>query len=123
MCRNDIRNQPYRVAIFRISGLKVTDVKDLFTGKIEYKENSFTFVFDGNELELIPDDSNVVFSLAYEDIAKGVYTFSGFPTIEEAILTGICNETNRKIIFIFKIGSYFRTVNNILYIKPRAYIS
>lgn len=98
-------------------------MENFFTGKMEYKDNRFTFVFDGNELELIPDDSNVVFSWTHEEIAEGVYTFGGLPTIEQAILTGICNETKRKIIFIFKIGSYFRTVNNTLFIKPRAYIN
>ena len=98
-------------------------MEELYTGKIEYKDKSFTFVFDGNELELIPDDQNVVFSWTHEEIGKGVYTLGNPPTIEEAILTGSCNETNKKIIFIFTIGSSFRTVNNTLYIKPRAFIN
>lgn len=96
---------------------------ELYTGKIEYKDKSFTFVFDGNEIELIPDDSDVVYCWTHEEIINGVYTLGNTPTMEEAILTGLCNETKRKIIFIFTIGSSFRTVNNTLYIKPRAYIN
>lgn len=93
-------------------------MEEFYTGRIEYKNKSFIFVFDGNELELIPDDPNVVFSWTHEEIAKGVYTLGNPPTIEEAILIGLCNETNRKIIFIFTIGSSIRIVNKTLYIKP-----
>ena len=45
----------------------------IYTGRLKYKDQDFTFVFDGEILKLLPDDISIVFSWTHEEIAKEVY--------------------------------------------------
>ena len=94
----------------------------IFTGRLEYKSQKFTFVFDGEIIKLIPDDSQVIDSWTHTELAKGVYVPDYPVEMEEACLVGHCNETRCDIVFIFAIGSTISQHNDTLSVKPRAYI-
>ena len=86
----------------------------IYTGQLIYKEIEFTFVFDGKELRLIPskDKQNEVNEKWLRiPLPNGAYTFN-IPVMEENCLHGICNETNQKIIFLVKQGSYLTPHGN-----------
>ena len=94
----------------------------IFTGRLEYKSQKFTFVFDEENIKLIPDDSQVIDSWTHTELAKGVYVPDYPVEIQEACLVGQCNETRCSIVFIFAIGSTISQHNDTLSVKPRAYI-
>lgn len=88
----------------------------IYTGHLTYKEIEFTFVFDGKELRLIPSKEKqreVNENWLRTSIANGAYT-PNIPVIEEGHLYGFCNETNQKIIFLVRRGSYLTPRGNYL---------
>lgn len=88
----------------------------IYTGQLTYKEVAFTFVFDGKKLRLIPSDNKrdeVNENWLRTLLANGAYTIH-IPTIEDACLCGICNETNHEIIFLVKRGEYLTPYGNYL---------
>lgn len=96
---------------------------DVYTGTLTYKEIEFSFVFDGEELRLIPpkDKHHDVHMWFMKPLAKGAYTFGDPVYIEDAYLIGKCNENCQKIIFLPKyknICSY----NSVLSVQIEAYI-
>lgn len=97
------------------------DIK-ILTGDLKMMDVSFSFVFDGEILKLIPLDPEDVFRLQNEEIKPGVYAYRGFPKISENVLTGHCNENGQRIVFIVPIGASISSYNHILEIEPLAYI-
>ena len=96
----------------------------IYTGTLAYKNIQFTFVFDGNELRLIPfsdDQSQFERSILYKELGHGVYTLAS-PIIEQPYLIGKCNETGRTIIFFMHEGVRFGSYNTILSTHVVAYI-
>lgn len=96
---------------------------DIYTGMLTYKEIEFSFVFDGEELRLIPpkDKHHEVHMWFMKPLGKGAYTFGDPVYIENDYLIGRCNENCQKIIFLPKnknIGSY----NLSLSVQIEAYI-
>ncbi len=92
------------------------DNRPIFTGQLTYKEIEFTFVFDGEKLRLIPpkdkrDEVNE--NWLRTPIANGVYS-SSIPIMEEDHLCGIFNETNQRIVFLVRRGSYLTPRGNYL---------
>lgn len=88
----------------------------VYTGYLAYKDIEFTFVFDGKELRLIPPKDKldeVTENWLRTPIAKGVYS-TNTPIMEEDHLSGICNETNQKIVFLVRRGSYLTPRGNCL---------
>lgn len=88
----------------------------MYTGWLTYKEIDFAFVFDGKELRLIPpkdkqDEINM--NWLRTPIANGAYT-ANIPVMEEDHLCGTCNETNQKIVFLIRRGSYLTPRGNYL---------
>ena len=103
--------------------LKKVDMNmKIFTGKLQYRNKDFIFVFDGESLKLIPEDQEILFSWTHKELIKGVYSFPVPIAIEEKIIIGHINENNRKIIFIMAMGRTFSQENNTISIKPLAYI-
>ena len=97
----------------------------IFTGKLTYKDIDFTFVFDGNELRLIPpkDKEKVVgWDWKMEEIKPGAFTFASPKRVEEPYLVGECNEKQNKIVFLPDFGQYISTYNYIVVIHISAYI-
>ena len=95
----------------------------IYTGTLIYKEIEFSFVFNGEELRLIPseDKSHEVHMWFMKELAKGMYTIGDPVYIDEEYLVGICNENNQKIIFLPKcsnVGNY----NSVLLVSIEAYM-
>ena len=96
---------------------------DVYTGTLIYKEIEFSFVFDREELRLIPpkDKDQEVHMWFMKSLGKGAYTFGDPVYVEDDYLIGKCNENCQKIIFLPKhnnIGSY----NSVLIVQIEAYI-
>ncbi len=95
---------------------------EIYTGRLEYKNQQFTFIFDGEIIKLIPDDLQVIDSWTHTELVKGVYIPCYPVEMEVPCIIGQCNETRQSIIFIFTIGSTISQSNDTLSVKPRAYI-
>lgn len=72
-----------------------------YSGLLTYNGVEFTFVFDGKQLKLIPDEENKLnVSLWFKkEIAPGVFV-AGDPLFIEDVLSGFTNETGHKIFFV-----------------------
>ncbi len=86
---------------------------DVYTGFLTYKEINFSFVFDKNELRLIPPAEKadeIHYEWFMNRLADGVYSWGKDYYIEESILKGRCNETGQTIVFLpnlhRSVGSY-----------------
>lgn len=102
----------------------MADNLSLYTGKTQYKEIDFNFVFDGEELRLIPpvDKANEVrHNILMKEIGGGAYTFAS-PTMEDAYLIGVSNETGQTLIFLTKQGTQIGSYNEVLFVEVAAYI-
>lgn len=98
---------------------------DVYTGMIEYKGISFSFMFDKKELRLIPPEEKrreIYYDWFSEEISLGVYAFGDLPVMEEAYLMGRCNEDGRKIIFITRQGAGIGRYNSVLVIEVIGYV-
>jgi hypothetical protein len=77
---------------------------DLYTGELEYKGISFIFVFNKKELYLIPpkDKKWAIISgdLSNPNSTKNKFIMKGVIELDEKYLTGYCNETGEKIVFV-----------------------
>ena len=96
----------------------------IYTGQLTYKGVEFTFVFGEKELKLIPPKekrTEIETDWLMTQIEKGVY-IPKIPIMEEKYLLGTCNESNQKIIFFVRKGSYMGGCNAVLTIEVTAYI-
>lgn len=96
---------------------------DIYTGNLNYKGIEFTFVFNKEELRLIPPDSKSgeVEHWFMGKINEGVYT-SGKPVyIEDDFLVGTSTETKQKFIFFPSHRNVGRN-NSTLFVDVSAYI-
>lgn len=92
---------------------------------LRFKDIDFTFVFNKEELRLIPPDDKrcvVEWDWKMKPIADGAYTFADPIPVEEDFLVGICNETENRIIFIPKRGSRLSLYNAVVCIDLIAYV-
>lgn len=98
---------------------------DLYTGKTKYKEINFDFVFDGDELRLIPpggEQSKVRYTILMEKIGDGpAYTMAS-PTMDEPYLIGKSNESGQTLIFLTKQGAHIGSYNEVLFVEVVAFI-
>ena len=71
---------------------------DLYTGKLTYRDIEFTYVFDKEELRLIPPSekqNEVRYTILMKKIGNGpAYTMAS-PTMDEPYLVGKCNESGK----------------------------
>lgn len=97
----------------------------IFSGKCKYKDIDFTFVFDCNELRLIPPadaKDTIQAEWIMTPLVKGVYIKEDPLTMDDPYLTGHCSETNTDFIFITKQGDYISSRNSVLFVPVVAYI-
>lgn len=96
---------------------------DIYTGQLMYKEIFFSFVFDRDELRLIPPKEKVheVSLWMMTPIGNGVYTMGNPIHIEDQLLKGFCNETQQDLVFI-PTNNSIGSNNNVLIVKIAAYI-
>jgi len=96
-----------------------------YTGICKYRGIDFTFVFDGDELRLIPPvdkKETIRMDWIMTPLAKGVYTMGDPLTMDEPYLTGHCNETGNDFIFITKQGGHIGSQNSVLFVPIVAYL-
>ena len=72
---------------------------DIYTGVLEYKGINFSFVFDKQELRLIPPKDKkkeIEHEWFMHKIGEGVYAGGDHPQMERPFLVGVCNEDGNK---------------------------
>lgn len=97
---------------------------NVYSGKLNYKDIVFEFVFDKQDLRLIPpsDKNEEVQHWKMNELFKGVYTTGNPLTIDVPYLEGVTNETNQNIIFITRQGASISSYNSVLLIPVMATI-
>lgn len=95
-----------------------------YTGSLIYRDINFTFIFDGEKLQLIPptDKKHEVSHWFMNSLGNGVYAWGKPLYMEEAYLVGKCNETSHLIIFLPKQNSHIGSQNTVLFVDLFAYI-
>ena len=96
-----------------------------YSGVCTYRDIDFTFVFDGDELRLIPPvDKKETIRMEWimTSLGKGVYTIGAPMTMDEPYLIGHCNETGNDFIFITKQGGRIGSQDAVLVVPIVAYI-
>ena len=96
-----------------------------YTGKIQYRNVNFTFMFDGQELRLIPPDDKkheIEMEWLMTPIGNGAYTFGNSLKMDEPFLIGRCNENGNKMVFLTQMGGSIGSYNSVLLVKVVAYI-
>ena len=79
------------------------DNLEVYTGLLFYKNIEFFYMFNGEELRLVPSSEKrdeVRYNILLKRLGDGpAYTMAS-PVIEEPYLIGKCNETGRTMIFL-----------------------
>lgn len=78
---------------------------NMCSGTCKYKDINFTFIFNGEELQLVPPPDKretILTKWLLTAIAPGAYTVRTPLTVDEPYLIGTCNETDSTFIFITK---------------------
>ena len=96
---------------------------ETYTGILKYHNIQFSFVFDKQELRLIPPSDKVrdVEQWFMIHLGSGMYTLGNTVYIEDDFLVGKTNETGQTIIFLpsqRQVGRY----NSVLFVSINAYI-
>ena len=99
------------------------DLENMVTGIITYKGIDFTFVFDREELRLIPpaDKTRDVELWFMTELGGGAYTMGDPVYIEDPFLLGKCNEGYEIVLFPTRghsVGRY----NSVVIVEVEAYI-
>jgi len=95
------------------------------SGKLEYRDIQFIFVFDGEELRLIPPKEKVheiEFEWIMTPIGNGAYTMGDRLKMDVPFLKGICNENGHHYIFMTQVGDIIGSKNATLFINVLGYI-
>lgn len=98
---------------------------NIYTGQLRYRDIDFMFVFNGENLQLIPPKDNrheIEMNWLMTPLGNGVYTMGEPLYMEEAYLVGKCNETARTIVFLTKQGKSIGSYNAVLIVELSAYI-
>lgn len=98
--------------------------KNLLTGQLKYRDMDFAFVFNGEELRMIPScdkKEEIDYEWFKAQLCMGVY-MDEQSKMKESYLIGKCNENRHTIIFITQKGASIRRFNSILCIKILAYV-
>ena len=97
---------------------------NIYSGKLNYKDICFSFVYDKQELRLIPpaDKKPEIRNWKMKELASGVFTMGDPLTIDSPYLEGTISETAQKVIFITRQGSSIGSQNSVLIIEVVAVI-
>ena len=96
---------------------------NIYTGSLTYKDIEFTFVFDKNELRLVPsaDKKQEVERWFYKSLGGVAYTFGDPIYIDKPIFSDKCNECCQ-ISFIPAYHRPLGRINSVIIIDIQAYI-
>lgn len=111
--------------ILCLGGMNLAIELTTYTGKLQYRNVDFSFVFDGKELRLIPPDDKkreIEMEWLLTPIGKGVYTFRNSLKMDDPFLIGQCNENGKKMIFLTQVGGNIGSYNSVLLVKVISYI-
>ena len=100
-------------------------MKEIITGRLEYKNVEFLFVFDGEVLRLIPPkekEQEIKFEWIKAPLGDGVYMEGKKCIMNEPFLKGVCNENGHHFIFFTTVGDTIRNKDVILFINIYGYI-
>lgn len=95
------------------------------SGKLEYRNIEFVFIFDGEELRLIPPKEKVheiEFEWIMTPLGNGAYTMGNSLKIDVPFFKGIGNENEHHYIFLTQIGEGIGSKNATLFINVLGYI-
>lgn len=97
---------------------------NVYSGKLNYKDIYFDFVYDKQELRLIPptDKKREIRNWKMKELSPGVFTMGDPLTMDSPYLEGTINETAQKVIFITRQGSSIGSYNSVLIIEVVAVI-
>lgn len=97
---------------------------NVYSGKLNYKDICFDFVYDKQELRLIPptDKKREIWNWKMKELSPGVFTMGDPLTMDSPYLEGTINETAQKVIFITRQGSSIGSYNSVLIIEVVAVI-
>lgn len=98
---------------------------DIYTGQLIYKDIGFSFVFDGNELRLIPqkeESKKIHEEWIMKPLGKGIYTMGDPLEMDSPYLVGKCNENGHTMIFLTRKGSNIGSKNSVLFVDVVAYL-
>lgn len=98
---------------------------NMCSGTCKYKDINFTFIFNGEELQLVPPPDKretILTEWLLTAIAPGAYTVRTSLTMDEPYLIGTCNETDSTFIFITRQGGHIGSQNFVLFVPLIAYI-
>lgn len=96
-----------------------------YTGNLQYRGVNFSFVFDGQELKLIPpSDKKEEIELEWlmTHIGDGISISDVQLKMDKYFLVGECNENGKKIIFLTQAGENINSYNSLLLVNVVAYI-
>lgn len=106
--------------------IKTSDSDDnVYTGFLEFEGEDYHFVFSGKTLRMIStsvESRNSMWKYGMKEISQGNYTWGEQPRVNQDVIIGKCNETNQRIIFLPRKGSYILHQNSVLFIDLEAYI-
>ena len=97
----------------------------LYTGKLNYKDIDFTFVFDGNELKLIPPkekEHEIEWEWGWTTLESGAKTWADPIPVGVDQMIGKCNETRHRVVFLPKTGATLGLYNYVIRIPLSAYV-
>ena len=97
----------------------------MFIGNLSYRGIEFTFVFDGDELRLIPPKDKyleIKFEWYMIKTSENCYIPGKQLLMEEPFLSGLNTENNHYIIFITEQNSPVVNENGILYVEVSSYL-
>ena len=100
------------------------DELNVYSGKLNYKNMCFDFVYDNQELRLIPplDKKEEVKHWRMQELSQGWYTMDAPLTMEVPYLEGTINETGQSIVFIMREGDTIGSYNSVLRVQVLAVI-
>jgi hypothetical protein len=108
-----------------VGGMFLKKDDTVVSGKLEYRDIQFIFVFDGEELRLIPPKEKVheiEFEWIMTPLGNGAYTMGDSIKIDVPFLKGICNENGHHYIFLTQVGDSIGSKNATLFINVLGYI-
>ncbi|MCB9336465.1 MAG: hypothetical protein H7A30_06050 [Thermotogae bacterium] len=97
----------------------------IYTGKLQYRDVDFSFVFDGQKLRLVPPDNKkheIEMDWLMTNIGEGLYTSGNQLKMDKPFLIGKCNENENKIIFLMQPEKNIDSYNSVLLVEVFAYI-
>ena len=97
----------------------------IYTGVTKYKDIDFTFVFNGENLRLIPTTENVrkvETEWLMTPIAKGTFIPNTDLKMEDSFLIGRCHENGKRIVFFTQKNANISSNNSVLIVQLIGYL-